>query len=370
MGPLCRAAGKVSAPRGWQTSTHGSVWTADSGSKVSPTPHPQVSGPVTGETSFPVCRPTGFRGLLPFNGSKPYPRAGSRVEPACSPTGYGAADGCRRGDRGCAPLRSAVAAGRACLWSPVMGQPASRPRSLTSRTRCSARRRASAVVTMSSWSPRRSGVLGVGTNPLSSRTTRVTLAPGGQPQLEHLDAVQVGRGPDLHLQQRRRPSPPAGWTRPRRRAVWAASLTPSRRATQGRVGALHEGEDHHEDEDEVEQPLDPRRTGGERHGGEHDRHGAAQARPRTGTPARATAPGTGSSTRPPTPAGPAAAAPGRCRAPAGCTASGWPGWPAGPSRTNSPIWASQPRAWAKRRGRPGGAAAGCCPAPAPPGTSR
>ena len=62
-------------------------------------------------------------------------------------------------------------------------------------------RRASAVVTMSSWSPRRSGVSGEGTKPWSSRTTSVTFAPGRQPQLEHLDPVQLGPRPDLHLQQ-------------------------------------------------------------------------------------------------------------------------------------------------------------------------
>ena len=71
VGPLCRAAGKVSAPRGWQTSTHGSVWTADSGSKVSPTPHPQVSGPVTGETSSQHVDQPASEGYSPSTGANP-----------------------------------------------------------------------------------------------------------------------------------------------------------------------------------------------------------------------------------------------------------------------------------------------------------
>ena len=180
VGPLCRAAGKVSAPRGWQTSTHGSVWTADSGSKVSPTPHPQVSGPVTGETSLPVCRPTGFRGLLPFNGSKPYPRAGSRVEPACSPTGMApptdatAGTGAvPRSGRPSPPGRRLPVVARR---GPV-GQPAAFADLPHPLLGAAARLRGGDDEQLVP-APQR-GAGGRARTPLSSRTTRVTLAPAG-----------------------------------------------------------------------------------------------------------------------------------------------------------------------------------------------
>ena len=108
---------------------------------------------------------------------------------------------------------------------------------------------------MSSWSPRRSTVWWLGHEAVAVAHDEGDVGALGQPQLEHLDAAQLGRGP--------RPSPGAGPRRappaasPRRRGRGAVVLgDPSRRATHGRVGALDEREDDDEHEDEVEDPLD------------------------------------------------------------------------------------------------------------------
>ena len=64
-----------------------------------------------------------------------------------------------------------------------------------------------------------------------------------------------------------------------RSTSWWAAITPSRRATQGSVGACTSVKITTRDEDEVEEPHHPGCADQSRHGGQHDGHGTAQASP-------------------------------------------------------------------------------------------
>ena len=165
---------------------------------------------------------------------------------------------------------------------------ASRPCSLTCRSRSSVCSRSLRGVTTSRSSPWRSTVRRSGTRVSPSRMTIETDDPVREPQLTDLDAVHLRDRADGHLQQvggdpferRRLHLQPARLGAP-------GDLEHPRHQRQGRAG--EQGVDHDHHEDHVEEPLGAVDTLGERDGGQHDRHRAAQAGPRDEAPAPARA---------------------------------------------------------------------------------
>ena len=146
---------------------------------------------------------------------------------------------------------------------------------------CAARSpaRTSDVVTTSSWSPCRIVVCCSGTKPSPLRTMRVTLAPLGRRSSKMATPWRRDWWPIVTW----RTSAPISTSEVLSRSTsteWTCSVRPRRPGHPGKRRRLDDGEDDDEHEDEVEDPLGVRGARRQWHGGEHDRHGAAQARPR------------------------------------------------------------------------------------------
>ena len=93
----------------------------------------------------------------------------------------------------------------------------------------------SAVATINIWSPWRRAVFGDGTNPLPPRTTMVTLAPGGRRSSNTSTPCSRDAGPTVTCRTSA-PSSSSGVDSTWRSSARSVSVTPSLRATQGRVG--------------------------------------------------------------------------------------------------------------------------------------
>ena len=257
------------------------------------------------------------------------------------------------------------------LWSPVMGQPASRPRADRAQPLLGAAARLRGGDDEQLVAVPQHGVVGAGTNALAVAHDQRDVGPGGQPQLEHSHAVQPRRPARLSTcEQRRRRARRAGSTRRRGRRWWAGSASPSRRATQGRVGACTRVKMTTSTKTRSKSHAAPGVPTVTRHGGEHDRHGAAQPGPGQEGLVAPRHPGTAAATTS-TDSGRASSSSDepdderRHELRRGSSA----GVASSPSSTNSPIWASQPSAVGEAAARPAGAAAAGCRARAPRGSA-
>ena len=259
--------------------------------------------------------------------------------------------------------RSAIP-GRAGLWSPVMGQPASRPRSATVAhpllgLAAHVRRGDDEQLVAA---PEHG--LAAGTNPLPSRTTSVTLAPAAAAARTPRRRAAGSRGPTCTWSTSA-PSSSSGVDSTSRSTGADASASPSRRATHGRVGAWTRVKMTTRTKTRSKSQRRPARPASRARSPARPGRRRA-ARPRTGTPGRASGIRNGVSETS-TDSGRATQQQHQPddRA-AGHELVAQLGRRGQQAEQDEQPDLGQPAQRRRRsRGRPPGAAAGCCPAPAP-----
>ena len=205
-----------------------------------------------------------------------------------------------------------------------------------------------------------------GTNPLSSRTTSVTFAPAGSRSSNSSTPCSWDARPDLHLQHVRAHLLQRGGLDVDVDGE-RGSASPSRRATQGRVGACTMVKITTSTKTRSKSQSTPgvpavrgtvaSTTGTAPRSPAQDRNACSRHGTRNGVIDTSTDSGPGQQQQD------QPDAEGRQRR----TRAGWPGWRAGRAGRTARSGPASPGP-GRRTGRPGGAAAACCPARAPPGS--